>query len=375
MTAYPTLGFDPVDSDEATCLDVARELREATGRLGDVDRVLGGGTGEAAWQGRTADAYRESVGHELRPRVSEAYLAFSAASSAFDGFANALPGYRRRAEALERAASAAADRVDDALGAMRSLVDPGPAATPEAFADHAERQRCLATDLGTAQGELQGLRDEAQRLRTEVEGHAGDVASAFDTASRTAPDEPGFWERAGDFISDAVDKLGEAFDWFMENLAPLLQKLARVIGAIATILSIVAFVVGFVFPPAFALAGTLATVAKVASFVDLGIQGLRVLHGEDGALQGFLLQGAGMAAGFGLARALGPIAVNTDDILRGGMYTPVLAGISVGTGGGGATATAAMTVSPDFFNALTYWGISAYRELDGSFSTLDEELR
>lgn len=374
MNSYPTLGFDPVDSDEGTCLDVARELREATGRLGDVDRVLGG-TGASVWQGRAADAYRDSVGHELRPRVSEAHQAFSAASRAFDGFASALPGYRRRAEALERAAATAASRVDDVLGAMRSLTDPGPAATPEAISDHAERQRCLSSDLGTAQGDLQGLRDDAQRLRSEVEGHADDVASAFDTAAKSAPDEPGFWERAGDFISDAVDKLGEAFDWFMENLAPLLQKLARVIGAIATILSIVAFVVGFVFPPAFALAGTLATVAKVASFVDLGIQGLRVLHGEDGALQGFLLQGAGMAAGFGLARALGPIAINTGDILRGGMYTPVLAGVSLGSGGGGATASLAMTVSPDFFNALTYWGVSAYRELDGSMTTLDEELR
>lgn len=374
MSAYPTLGFDPVDSDEGTCLDVARELREATGRLGEVDRVLSG-TGESVWQGRAADAYRDSVGQELRPRVSEAHQAFSDASRAFDGFASALPGYRRRADALERAAATAASRVDDVLGAMRSLADPGPAATPEAISDHAERQRRLSSDLGSAQGDLQALRDDAQRLRSEVEGHADDVASAFDTAAKSAPDEPGFWERAGDFISDAVDKLGEAFDWFMENLAPLLQKLARVIGAIATILSIVAFVVGFVFPPAFALAGTLATVAKVASFVDLGIQGLRVLHGEDGALQGFLLQGAGMAAGFGLARALGPIAVNTGDILRGGMYTPVLAGVSYGTGGAGATASVALTVSPDFFNALTYWGVSAYRELDGSMSTLDEELR
>jgi hypothetical protein len=374
LIAYPTLGFDPVDSDEATCLDVARELREATGRLGDVDRVLGSG-GESVWQGRAADAYRDSVGAELRPRVSEAHQAFAAASRAFDGWASALPGYRRRAEALERAAAAAAQRVDDALGALRDLVDPGPAATPEAISDHAERQRGLSSGLDTAQTELRGLRDEAERLRSEVEGHAGDVAGAFDTAARTAPDEPGFWERAGEFISEAVDKLGEAFDWFMETLAPLLQKLARVIGAVATILSIVAFVVGFVFPPAFALAGTLATVAKVASFVDLGIQGLRVLHGEDGAVQGFLLQGAGMAAGFGLARALGPIAVNTGDILRGGMYTPVLAGVSYGTRGAGATATAALTVSPDFFHALTYWGVSAYRELDGSFSTLDEELR
>ncbi|WP_127479773.1 hypothetical protein [Nocardioides pantholopis] len=374
MTGYPTLGFDPVENDPGASAEIAAELRTATQRLGEVDQVLRG-AGDQAWQGHTAEAFRDSVSSELTPRVSEAYQAFCDASRAFDAWVDILPTYCSRADALEEAAVAAAAQVDSALGETRSLSEPAPDADASALADHATQRQQLSDSLDAARGELDRIRGEAEALRTEVRERAGIVAAAFTTAADSAPDEPGFWERAGDFLADARDMLGEAFDWFMENLAPLLQQLARIVGAVATILSIVCFVVGFVFPPAFALAGTLGTVAKVASFVDLGIQGLRVLHGEDGALQGLLLQAGGMAAGFGLARAIGPIAVNTESILKGGLYTPVLAGVSVGTGGAGATATAALTVNPDAIHALTYWGITRFRDLNDAFGTLEREGR
>lgn len=374
MTAYPHLGFDPVRADEGTGATIAGTLRRTVHRLGEANDVLSG-SGDQDWKGQTAEAFRGTVAEELRPRVAEAHQAFAQASRAFDRWVDDLPGYRRRADALEEEARQTAQRVESAAGALSGLESPGPDADDAARDEHDARRSTLRTALTAREGELTAVLDRARALRSEVEQHAGEVATAFGLAMDAAPDEPGLFGRIGEALKKVGEALGEAFDWFMENLAPLIQQLARIIGAVATILAMVAFVVGFVFPPAFALAGTLGTIAKVASLVDLGIQGLRVLHGEDGALQGFLLQGAGMLLGIGMAKAIGPIAINAQTNIRNGPFVPVLAGISRGTGGAAATATVAIKVNPDFYHSLAYWGVTNYRSLTGALTTLDQESR
>lgn len=374
MSDYPHLGFDPVRADEATGATIAASLRRTVSRLGEADAVLSG-RGDQDWQGQTAEAFRGTVSEELRPRVTEAYQAFAQASRAFERWVEDLPGYRRRADGLEEEARQGAQRVDAAAGALTGLEAPGPDADDAARDDHDARRTALRASLSAREGELADVLDRARALRSEIEEHASEVATAFGLAMDAAPDEPGLFGKIGDALKKVGEALGEAFDWFMENLAPLIQQLARVIGALATILAMVAFVVGFVFPPAFALAGTLGTIAKVASLVDLGIQGLRVLHGEDGALQGFVLQGAGMLLGVGAAKALGPIAVNAQTNIRNGPLVPVLAGISRGTGGAGATATMAIKINPDFYHSLAYWGVTNYRSLTGALTTLEQESR
>lgn len=370
---YPHLGFDPVASDERTSDDIARDLRNAVSRLGEVNDVLSG-TGDQEWHGKTAEAFRSSVDDELRPRVNDAYQSFSTASRAFDRFAADLPGWRSRANALEAEAEVAAKKVQGATTGLTGLTEPGPDADDAANTSYQDDLTAAKSSLRASQGELSGIITRAHTLRTEVEGGAGEVASAFNTAMDLAPDEPGLFDRLGDALSDLGDILGEAFDWVMENVAPILQKLAKIVGAIATILSIVCFVVGFIFPPAFALAGTMGTIAKVASFVDLGIQGLRVLHGEEGALQGFVVQAGGMLLGMGAARAIGPIAMNAQSNIRNGLFVPVLAGVNVGAGGS-AVATAAIQVNSDFVSSLGYWGVTAYQDLTGSADTLQDETR
>lgn len=373
MTAYPTLGFDPVGNDEATSREIATKLRTTTNRLLEVKDVLSG-TGDQEWQGRTAVAFRDSVDGELRPRVEDAWSSFDVATRAFDNWVDSLWDYRRRADDLEIEAREVAERVSAASSALSGLTAPG-ADAPQADKDDYDKARGDARDLLTSrQGELEGVLTRARSLKTEVEDHADQVATSLQTAMDAAPDEPGFWGKLGEAISDVVTALGEAFDWFMEHVAPIIQKLAKIIGAIATILAIVAFVVGFVFPPAFALAGTLGTIAKVASFVDLGIQGLRVLHGEPGALQGFALSAGSMLLGMGIAKGIGPIATNATTNIRNGPLVPVLAGVSVGTNGGAAVATQAIQINPDFFHSMVYWGITSYQDLKGSGDTLDEEL-
>ncbi|MBF4160943.1 hypothetical protein [Nocardioides acrostichi] len=367
---YPHLGFDPVASDESAGAELARRLKYAVDRLTEVDAVLGG-TGRQHWEGRTADAFRASVKDELRPRVADALASFGHASSAFEGWVLALGGYRRRADALEVEAAGAAERVSSATSHLGGLTVPGHDADRSAVDRYHDDLGQARSRLDGAQGELADIHRRARDLRDEVEDHADTVAGAFDTAMKKAPDEPGLWDKLGGVLSDIKDALGAAFDWFMENLAPLIQQLARVIGAVATILAIVCFVVGFVFPPAFALAGTLGTIARVASFVDLGIQGLRVLHGEDGALQGFALQSAGMLLGIGAAKAIGPIAVNATSNIRNGLYIPQVAMAGVGSNGGAAVAAIQYTINPSFFHSLLYWGVTSYQDLDSSFDTLE----
>lgn len=371
---YPTLGFDPVASDEGVGAEIATELRGTARRLGEVDDVLNG-SGDQRWEGRTAEAFRSSVDEELRPRIREAYQSFTTASRAFDRWVNDLPSYRRRADSLEAEATQAAQRVSQAGQRLSTLQEPAP------DADRATRERHDAdlaagrASLSAAQDELQEIIARARSLREEVLGLAAEVAHAFDTAVRAAPDKPGILGQIGEVASTIGDWVAQGFDWVMDNLAPILQKLARIVGAVATILAIVAFVVGFVFPPAFALAGTLGTIAKVASFVDLGIQGLRVLHGEEGALQGFALQGAGMLLGMGAARAIGPIAMNATTNIRQGLFIPQLAMVNVGSHGGAAVAAKAIAINPDFFHSLLYWGVTSYRDLRDSGQTIYEETR
>lgn len=374
MSTYPALGFDPVASQESASNEIADELRAAVRRLGEVNDVLNG-TGNQRWEGMTAEAFRASVDEELRPRITEAYQSFSTASRAFDRWADELPSFRRRADHLEAEAAAAAQRVSLVSQQLSGIAEPGPDSDKAAQERYADELRGARSSLASAQADLADIISRAKALRTEVVARAEEVARTFDTAVRSAPDEPGVFGKIGEIVSDIGDKIAQGFDWVMDNLAPILQKLARVIGAVATILAIVAFVVGFVFPPAFALAGTLGTIAKVASFVDLGIQGLRVLHGEDGALQGFAMQGTGMLLGLGAARAIGPVAMTATANIQRGLYIPQLSMVSVGSHGGAAVAAQSIAINPDFFHSLLYWGVTSYRDLKGSGETIHEETR
>jgi hypothetical protein len=374
VTTYPHLGFDPVSSDEAASDEIADELRAAVRRLGEVDDVLAG-AGDQRWEGEAAEAFRGSMDEELRPRVREALQSFATASRAFDRWADALPSYRRRADNLEAEAASAAQRVAQVSRHLEGLPTPGADADKAARQQFEGELRQARSSLSSAQSELADVIRRAEALRSEVVARAEEVSSAFDTAMNAAPDEPGLVGKLSDKLSEWKDWAAEQFDRFMEEYAPLLQKLARIVGAAATILSIVAFVVGFVFPPAFAVASALATTAKIAGFVDIGIQGLRVLHGEPGSLQGFVLQAAGTLAGIGAARAIGPVAVNAQANLRNGMFVPQLAGVSVGSHGGAAVAVASLEVNPDFFHSLLYWGLTSYKDLEGSGETLHEESR
>ena len=284
------------------------------------------------------------------------------------------PSYRRRADALETEAADAARAAEAAAQHLDSLQEPGPDADDAARTAYRDDRAAAGTRMRSAQGDLEDVLARARALQGEVEDHAAEVAGAFDTAMDIAPDEPGIFGKLKDVVSDIGHALGEAFDWFMETLAPIIQKLAKVIGALATILAIVAFVVGFVFPPAFALAGALGTVARIASFVDLGIQGLRVLHGEDGALQGFVLSAGGMALGMGAARAIGPIATQATSNIRTGLFVPQLSMVGGGSMGGASVAAVSYSINNDFFHSLAYWGVTSYQDLTGSADTLDEEL-
>ncbi|MFJ4296137.1 hypothetical protein [Curtobacterium sp. NPDC089689] len=381
MTAsYPTLGFDPVASDSATGADVAAELRAATEKLAEVDAVLSG-TGEEDWEGRTAEAFRSAMSEELRPRVRAAHQSFSEASRAFDGWVGELPRYRTRADALEQEAAAAATSVQTAMSYRSSIESPADDADQQAKDDHDDAVRDADLAVSAAHDALQGVLSRARALQAEVTERAGVVATAFDTAMQAAPTEPGWLERAGQWASGLVDWkalgdfISEKFDWFMENVAPILQKLAKIIGAVATIVSVVAFLVGFVFPPAFAVASVAGTVAKVSSFVDLGIQGLRVVHGERGAAQAFVVQGAATVVGMGVARAIGPVATEATSNIRAGAFVPQVSFAGIGTNGGGAVATASYAVNNDFFHSAMYWSITSAKDLVDSGTTLRDETR
>ncbi|WP_436737391.1 WXG100 family type VII secretion target [Streptomyces sp. BBFR102] len=79
--AFPALGFVPCPGDHTTAEDVARTVRRTAKALNEICQVLDG-TGVGAWEGKTAEAFREKFDDEFRPRMDEARDSFGSAATA-----------------------------------------------------------------------------------------------------------------------------------------------------------------------------------------------------------------------------------------------------------------------------------------------------
>lgn len=81
VRSFDALGFDPAPGDVARTGDAAATLRAVVGALSEVEGILAGER-DGRWEGKSAEAFRDSVAGELTSRVQRALSSFAEAAAA-----------------------------------------------------------------------------------------------------------------------------------------------------------------------------------------------------------------------------------------------------------------------------------------------------
>lgn len=232
MSAFPALGFDPAPGSPDVVARLGRDTTRVAGELAalgrDLQRLDAVG---ADWRGEAASCFRASLG-ELPRHLRRAEESFAAAARELSGWSAELADLQSQARAAEGDAADALVR----LRAARSAASGVPTADDPLGA---ARAQAAAREAREAEAALERARARARDIRHRAQDAAARVERAVREAARTAPPEPGIFERIGDSLVDGVQALNTAVgDWVREN--------ADTIAAVTDVLSTVAFVAGFV---------------------------------------------------------------------------------------------------------------------------------
>ena len=335
---YEALGFDPAPGDPDRGEEMARKLRGATEALGEMERTLAN-SGDSQWEGKSAGAFFGLVEEDLKPRVTEAYQSFSAASRALDRWLVDLEGFQSRARALELEAEEARSKVTSAQSAVDGLEDP-----PEDESDQ------LNDQLSSSQGALDDILRRARSLAGEASISASTTAGALETAKDAAPDEPGLLDRIGDALEDIGEFLGDVIEYVKDNWWNLLHQLVSIC---ATVLSVASL-----FFPA------LAPFALAFAIADVLMSGVDWARGVPGAKEAFLTGAVGLLGGFAVGKVVGAFTKAAGPALAAGPFRVVSSG---GAASVAAPAVAALSYNPAFGPALAgYTVIKAKDAQDGA---------
>ncbi|MFD5540006.1 hypothetical protein ACFWIJ_19880 [Streptomyces sp. NPDC127079] len=195
----PHLGFDPAPGDTDLVRDLHRKLsdcaREMERARAKVTKLMNG----SYWEGDAAVAFRERLeGGPLPLTLDNGARSVGEAAGQLELWAAELEEFQRRARKLDGEAK-------DAREALRRARDHAEGA------DHR---------VAAAQGDLDEVLRRARSLAGEHEETARKRARYIgDAAYRSAPREPGAWDRFTDWVGD--------------NLPDILSACAAVLGVIA----------------------------------------------------------------------------------------------------------------------------------------------
>lgn len=369
---FPALGFDPAPGEVWEVNSLARTLSNGATTLQQIDDVLQG-TGRGAWRGEAAEAFRDLMADDLRPKIRAARNAFSDAQRTIANWAEDLAEFQSRARDLERRAQSALDQV----GAAERTVDglPRPPLTPPFTLDEDERRereraretRDAAEDaLDAARELLASIRRLAEALWEEYYERARSRADELKDSADAAPDEPGLFDRALDALGDLVkfhlEVLSAIGDFVMdalEFLAPALRVLADVAGFAAAVLGLLSLIPGLQFLAPFALG--FAALAMVSDYLAaVGETGSLVEAFKDpqfimGAVS-VVLGGGSMALGRVLVSAAPAASSTVPQLIGPAIRVPPGFFSSIATGAPNLSNAAAFTVGVkgayDFYSNL-----------------------
>jgi hypothetical protein len=286
--AFPNIGWDPTPGDVDDTRDLAKKLGGLASDLGttlrELERIEAG-----AWKGKTAVAFTEYVGKDVTPLIRKSHDSFDKASRALHRWANELQDFQDEADRLEKSAG---EKLEAKETAQQKADEKGDGKGSE--------------ELGKASGAVDEVTNKVYDLEDRYKRAAGNISKELDKAGDIAPDEPGFWDKLGEGISNAWDATG---DWLKEH-ADLIKMIGDVLSDITAVLGMLA-IVTLPFPPLAAIFGTAALigaglslaahgVAKAAgadvSWTQLGLDAVGLLPGIGMFGKGVKVVGAGKAA-------------------------------------------------------------------------------
>ncbi|TCO52812.1 putative T7SS-secreted protein [Actinocrispum wychmicini] len=278
-TQFPALGFDPAPGTISSITQLVENLGSVARDLGDAhDTMLKVGQGGSIWEGEAAHAFQGKVG-ELPGYLAKANNSLGDAAKVLDGWATDLSSLQRTAADYEAQAEAALKSVQSAQGNPDLSLAGRTFDSDDALKAAQGRFDAAKQRLDQANADLDHIRDAAKRLFEQHQGLADDVAKALRDAKDEAPEEPGFFDRIGEWIGGIVDGIANlAKDaWqFIKDHADLIAKIGDVLSAIGTVLSIVAVATSWI-------PGVNAVTAAAAVGVSAAAMGTHLLAKAAGA--------------------------------------------------------------------------------------------
>ncbi|MFE7172428.1 enoyl-CoA hydratase/isomerase family protein [Streptomyces sp. NPDC057616] len=250
--------------------ELAKQIGKLAGDLGTAVKELDE-VGAGAWKGKTAIAFVEYVGQDVTPLIRKSYDSFDKASRALHRWANELQHFQERADRLEKAAGEKLDAKSKAEGKADGKG---------------------SDDLAKASSAVDGVIQKVHELEEDYRHAARQISKELDKAGDIAPDEPGFWDKLGNAVSDAWDATG---DWIKDH-ADLIKMIGDVLSDITAVLGMLA-IVTLPFPP---LAAIFGTAALIGSGLALAAHGIAKAAGADVSWMTLGTDALGLMPGIGM---------------------------------------------------------------------------
>jgi hypothetical protein len=205
---------------------VADSIRHTADALGEIKRVLKGAA-DGDWRGKAAIAFRELLDEDFRPKIEDAYDSFDKAKRVIQGWSDYMEDKQKKARSLEREAAEAKAAADKPKDKGESETDKKK---PSASGDDTDP--------------VEEVRKRARTLHADYEEEGRNSAKQLQKAIDIAPNEPGFWEKLGESISNALDAIADTAAWLHDQAIELLGKLAPLLDLIGDIAGLLSAVTG-----------------------------------------------------------------------------------------------------------------------------------
>ncbi|MET7451245.1 enoyl-CoA hydratase/isomerase family protein [Streptomyces sp. NPDC005574] len=286
--SFPHIGWDPTPGNVEDTRALAKKLgglaSELGTALGELERIECG-----AWKGKTAVAFVDYVGKDVTPLIRKGHDSFDKASRALHRWAGELQDFQDETDLLEKRAG---EKLDAKADAQAKADQKGDGKGSE--------------ELGKASGAVDKVISDVHDLEDRFKRAAAQISKELDKAGDIAPDEPGFWDKLGNGITDAWDATG---DWIEQHadaiklVGDLLSDLSGILGMLA-ILTAPFEPIGAIFAAAAVVSSGLALVthlvAKAAgadvSWVNIGFDALGSIPGISAFAKGVKVADGAVAA-------------------------------------------------------------------------------
>ncbi|MEU3710182.1 hypothetical protein [Streptomyces catenulae] len=191
-----------------------------------------------SWEGDAAVAFREELDGALPENLKKAHTSISRAAEALGKWNSSLAGYKDDARKLDNEARAALETLDSAKAkekeassnpdldlANQTFDDDASLQNAQARLDKATSSLQRARDaLDDAKDNLASIRRRGHDLESEHSSTANENATLIrDATDELAPEEPNWFTKA--------------MDWLSDNLTDVLGTVAAIAGLLALILS------------------------------------------------------------------------------------------------------------------------------------------